>query len=46
MAVDLTIQGYFLPVSALVRFSVRKTATFSWALPMKSTPSLAGKLAR
>jgi len=29
MAVERTIQGYFLPVVGLVRFSVRKTGVFS-----------------
>ena len=43
---DLTIQGYFLPVSGLVRFSVRKTGTFSWALPINNTPSRARKRVR
>src|ERR1700694_125657 len=46
MAVDLTIQGYFWPVFGLVRFSVRKTGVFSWALPTKSTPSLPTKRLR
>src|SRR5262249_47916847 len=46
MAVERTIQGYFLPVVGLVRFSVRKTGVFSWALPTKSTPSFPGNAAR
>src|SRR4029077_10197453 len=39
MAVVRTIQGYVLPDSGLRRFSVRKTAVFSWALPTTMIPS-------
>src|SRR4029077_6605889 len=39
MAVVRTIQGYVLPDSGLRRFSVRKTAVFSWALPTTTIPS-------
>jgi hypothetical protein len=46
MAVDLTIHGYLCPVSGLVRFSVRKTGVFSWALPTKRMPSVPWNLAR
>src|SRR3984893_10877217 len=46
MAVDLTIQGYFWPVRGLVRFSVRKTGVFSWALPTKRMPSVPWNWAR
>jgi len=46
MAVPWTIQGYRWPVAGLVRFSVRKTRVFSWALPMNTTPSRAVNRAR
>src|SRR5262252_3752498 len=46
MAVERTIQGYFLPVVGFVRFSVRKTGVFSCARPTKSTPSFSLNAAR
>jgi hypothetical protein len=38
IAVERMIHGYLTPCAS-VRFSVRNTLAFSWALPMKSTPS-------
>src|SRR5918992_6220962 len=46
MAVERMSQGYFCPVWRLVRFSVRKTGVFSWALPTKRMPSVPSNLAR
>jgi len=46
MAVERTIQGYFLPVVGFVRFSVRKTGVFSCARPTKRTPSFSLNAAR